>query len=223
MIRRIFLDKYIRFVDVLKRYCNKLKKINVRNHDSDHKFIFVGCIVLIVLLNTNEYIFAIFACICAFSYWFLTIIKTLNNLDKISSFFKSYLSVMFYTSMMTGFFDMILQFLLHKSCLVQISIFNFGIIWIFLSLVAEKNLSLFVNEVLFTSVTLLFTIVTYIITVLKNENIQLEILDKILPLNDLLSEFEILLLIFIPHMIILLLSNLLLKIYNYAIENENNS
>lgn len=82
---------------------------------------------------------------------------------------------------------------------------------------------MFVNEVLFTSVTLLFTIVTYIITVLKNKNIQLEILHKILPLNDLLSEFEILLLIFIPHMIILLLSNLLLKIYNYAIENENNS
>ena len=124
---------------------------------------------------------------------------------------------------MTVFPDMILQFLLHKSCLVQISIFNFGIIWIFLSLVAEKNISLFVNEVLFTSVTLLFTIVTYIITVLKNENIQLEILDKILSLNDILSQFEKLLLIFIPHMIILLLSNLLLKIYNYAIENENNS
>lgn len=222
------MDKYIRFVDVLKRYCNKLKKINVRIPDSDHKFIFVvKCIVLMVLLKyifyINKYIFVIFACICAFSYWFFIIIEVLNNLNKISSFFKAYLSVMFCTSIMTVFFDMILQFLLHKSCVVQLSIFNFGIIWIFLSLVAEKNLSLFVNEVLFTSVTLLFTIVTYIITVLKNKNIQLEILHKILPLNDLLSEFEILLLIFIPHMIILLLSNLLLKIYNYAIENENNS
>ena len=160
MIRRIFLDKYIRFVDVLKRYCNKLKKINVRINDSNHNFIFVvGCIVLIVLLKnifcTNKYIYVTFACICAFSYWFFIIIEALNNLDKISSFFKVYLFVIFCTSIMTVFPDMILQFLLHKSCLVQISIFNFGIIWIFLSLVAEKNISLFVNEVLFTSVTLL--------------------------------------------------------------------